>query len=107
MAQQILCAVEPWLPTTAVLRSNHDQDGRFCLGGCVDERGVRWGWISGFTAITASQRPPNIGCTFTAHRPPSNGFTYVLSHPSNGFTYVLSHPDLRRTTVRRDDLHGP
>ena len=57
---------------------------------------MRWGWISGFTGITASQRPPNIGCTFTAHRP-----------PSNGFTYVLSHPDLRRTTVRRDDLHGP
>jgi hypothetical protein len=79
-----------------MIRSNHDQDGRFRLGGCVDERGVRWGWISGFTAITASQRPPNIGCTFTAHRP-----------PSNGFTYVLSHPDLRRTTVRRDDLHGP
>jgi hypothetical protein len=93
-----------------MIRSNHDQDGRFRLGGCVDERGVRRGWISGFTgitAITASQRPPNIGCTFTAHRPPSNGFTYVLSHPSNGFTYVLSHPDLRRTTVRRDDLHGP
>jgi hypothetical protein len=105
MAQQILCAVEPWLPTTAVLRLNHDQDGHFRLGGCVDERGVRWGWISGFTGITVSQRPPNIGCTFTAHRPPSNGFTYVLSHPSNGFTYVLSHPDLRRTTVRRDDLH--
>jgi hypothetical protein len=105
MAQQIFCAVEPWLPTTAVLRSNHDQDGRFRLGGCVDERGVRRGWISGFTAITAitaSQRPPNIGCTFTAHRPPSNGCTFV-----NGFTYVLSHPDLRRTTVRRDDLHGP
>jgi hypothetical protein len=101
-----------------MIRSNHDQDGRFRLGGCVDERGVRRGWISGFTGITASQRPPNIGCTFTAHRPPSNGFTYVLSHPSNGFTYVLSHPsngftyvlshpDLRRTTVRRDDLHGP
>jgi hypothetical protein len=36
-----------------VLRSNHDQDGHFRLGGCVDERGVRRGWISGFTGITA------------------------------------------------------
>lgn len=85
-----------------MIRSNHDQDGRFRLGGCVDERGVRWGWISGFTAITASQRPPNIGCTFTAHRPPSNGCTFV-----NGYTFVPKHPDLRRSTLRRDDLHGP
>ena len=74
--QQVLCAVEPWLPLRGMLLSNHDQKGHFRLGGCVDERGLRWGWISGFTGITAYQRPP-----------------------IDSVTFVPSHPVLRRTSV--------